>query len=363
MPKTQTGSVVKRSKRNYGARYYDDQGVRKYQGGFETQTAAESWLRTKVDEVLARKRGDLPHPGELPTVDQLIDSFLATHEVDPATLNKLKYELAHARRKFGTARIDELRPLELSEWRTTLPPRTRHQPFGALKQVLESAVTLGLLQANPCGRIKNRRTKLDEDREIRPFESWAEVEAIADELPDHYRAIPIVLVGTGLRPEELYGLERRDVDRKNGILNVERVFTQGSLKPCKKSDRQRRRVPLRAKVLEAIDSLPTRIDTPVLFATKNGDRIKHPTFRLRYWTPALKAAGIDHRSVYTTRHTFAAWSIRAGVQLFYLSRIMGTSVAQIDATYGHLVPDSEEYLRGLLDTFDQQRGTAHELHR
>ena len=36
-------------------------------------------------------------------------------------------------------------------------------------------------------------------------------------------------------------------------------------------------------------------------------------------------------------------------------RIMGTSVAQIDATYGHLVPDSEEYLRGLLDTFDAER--------
>jgi len=41
-----------------------------------------------------------------------------------------------------------------------------------------------------------------------------------------------------------------------------------------------------------------------------------------------------------------------GVQLFYLSRIMGTSVTQIDATYGHLVPDSEEYLRGLLDAYD-----------
>jgi hypothetical protein len=25
---------------------------------------------------------------------------------------------------------------------------------------------------------------------------------------------------------------------------------------------------------------------------------------------------------------------------------------QIDATYGHLVPDSEEYLRGLLDGYD-----------
>ena len=32
--------------------------------------------------------------------------------------------------------------------------------------------------------------------------------------------------------------------------------------------------------------------------------------------------------------------------------LMGTSVAQIDATFGHLVPDSEEYLRGLLDSYD-----------
>ena len=31
---------------------------------------------------------------------------------------------------------------------------------------------------------------------------------------------------------------------------------------------------------------------------------------------------------------------------------MGTSVAQLDATYGHLLPDSEDYLRGLLDNYD-----------
>lgn len=33
---------------------------------------------------------------------------------------------------------------------------------------------------------------------------------------------------------------------------------------------------------------------------------------------------------------------------------MGTSVRQIDATYGHLVPDSEEYLRGPLDDYDSR---------
>jgi hypothetical protein len=41
------------------------------------------------------------------------------------------------------------------------------------------------------------------------------------------------------------------------------------------------------------------------------------------------------------------------VQLFYLSRVMGTSVAMIGATYGHLVSDSDDYLRRLLvDSYD-----------
>lgn len=72
--------------------------------------------------------------------------------------------------------------------------------------------------------------------------------------------------------------------------------------------------------------------------------------------PAAAVGGRERLAAACTycRHTFASWAIRAGVQLFYLSRIMGTSVAQIDQTYGHLVPDSEEYLRGLLDTFDSR---------
>jgi integrase len=55
---------------------------------------------------------------------------------------------------------------------------------------------------------------------------------------------------------------------------------------------------------------------------------------------------------YSMRHTFASFGIAAGVSLFYLARLMGSSVEQIDRTYGHLLPESEDYLRGLLDTYD-----------
>ncbi len=86
-----------------------------------------------------------------------------------------------------------------------------------------------------------------------------------------------------------------------------------------------------------------------------GDRGGHLTlhdWRRDEWTPALESAGLPHRGPYAMRHTFASFAIAAGVSLFYLARLMGTSVEQIDRTYGHLLPESRAYLRGLLDAYD-----------
>jgi integrase len=71
--------------------------------------------------------------------------------------------------------------------------------------------------------------------------------------------------------------------------------------------------------------------------------------------PALRAAGLEHRRIYDLRHTFASWALRDGVSLFYLSKVMGTSIAQLDATYGHFVEDSEEHIRRLMDAGDARR--------
>ena len=45
------------------------------------------------------------------------------------------------------------------------------------------------------------------------------------------------------------------------------------------------------------------------------------------------------------------FAIAAGVSLFEIARFMGTSVDQIDRTYGHLLPDSIERARQSLDRF------------
>jgi integrase len=68
--------------------------------------------------------------------------------------------------------------------------------------------------------------------------------------------------------------------------------------------------------------------------------------------------GHSTHSPYALRHTYASWAIAAGIGLFELSRLMGTSVEQIDRTYGHLLPDSLDRARVARDAFaarDEER--------
>ncbi len=135
-------------------------------------------------------------------------------------------------------------------------------------------------------------------------------------------------------------------------------FAKSRLKPYPKTERSRRRIPLRAKVLDALGELSAREGT--LFPSADGGRIDIDKFRSREWAPALKAAGLPHRRIYDMRHTFATWSLAAGMSIFTLSRRMGTSVQMIDRTYGHLAQDAEDQDRGLLDVYDAANGgTGH----
>jgi integrase len=89
----------------------------------------------------------------------------------------------------------------------------------------------------------------------------------------------------------------------------------------------------------------------LLFPGNRGSYLNLHGWRRDEWTPAVKGGGLEHRSPYALRHTFAAFSIAAGVPLFELSRFMGTLVTQIEKTYGHLLPDSLERARTALDSF------------
>jgi integrase len=58
------------------------------------------------------------------------------------------------------------------------------------------------------------------------------------------------------------------------------------------------------------------------------------------------------------RHTFASFAIAAGIPTFEIARIMGTSIEQIEKTYGHLLPDALERGRAALEAFDSRTSNS-----
>ena len=53
------------------------------------------------------------------------------------------------------------------------------------------------------------------------------------------------------------------------------------------------------------------------------------------WRPALELAGLDYRAPYNLRHTFAYWTLRAGVPIATVAREMGhTTTEQTFKVYG-----------------------------
>jgi integrase len=229
-------------------------------------------------------------------------------------------------------------------------PETMHGAHRALRQVLAAAVRWQWIERNVALDVKNPQHPKPE---FVPFNDWDEVDAVAAELGP-FGPIAVFCVGTGVRPEEAFGADWSDVDLEAGVFTITRAYAKAKLKTYAKTVRSRRRVPIRAKVIASLESLPAR--EGILFPTVGGGRIDINNWRSREWTPALKAAGVEHRRIYDMRHTFATWSLAAGMSIFTLARRMGTSVPVIDATYGHLAIDADGNDRDLLDAYDAARG-------
>ena len=347
MPAEQAGSVYKTA-RGYGLRWYDERGARRRQAGFASRSEARAWFR---DVESKRMRGEVVQRPPV-TLRAHVDRYLEVHAAtrDPNTIRVLRERLRRPVTDFGDRQLREFERMagELATWQTKLPERSRYGVMQALRQALEAGVRWGDMEKNPAKLAGSNPPP--PPRGVQTF-TLEEIGKIATELGRVYGPMIRFAAATGMRPEEWAAIERQDVDRGAGVVHVARTHVEGVTKAYGKTSASVREVPLSALALAALDAVPARLDTRLVFYGPRGAHVNLRNFRRREWHPALEAAGVPPRRIYDLRSTFASQALAAGVSVFELARIMGTSVRMIERHYGTLLQGSGDAIRGKLDAY------------
>jgi integrase len=356
MPPTQQGQAYRLAPGRWGLRYYDAAGVRRRQSPFPSKSAALKHYRDVIEPQLRGEPAALP---EL-TLAELVELYLQRHgaSVRSRTIATLRERLAHAVRAFGDVPLRDLERMsgEIATWQARLPERSRYGVVQALRQTLGAAVRWGYMQRNPATLAGRNRQPAP--RAVRVF-TRTELDAIGAELSPAYAMLPLFAAATGLRPEEWQALERRDVDRRGRALNVLRTVSDGEVVELGKTSGARRQVPLSRRALATLDAIPPRLDSPLVFPAPRGGLLNLDNWRRREWAPAIEAAGVRRPArIYDLRSTFASDALAAGVSVFELARIMGTSVRMVERHYGALLDGAGAGIAGRLDALDAERDRA-----
>ena len=157
------------------------------------------------------------------------------------------------------------------------------------------------------------------------------------------------MIMTGMSASELTGLRRCDVLTDH--ITVRDKIANGVESQRLKTAYRDRQLPLTAALRERLGVLEDRTKGNYLVT-----RPEEQTFTARvFWTAwknALKRAGLRERKPYTTRHTFAVWSLVVGIHPTRLARLMGHGSKQmVYEVYGDYVEGVEqdaEAIRGYL---------------
>lgn len=139
--------------------------------------------------------------------------------------------------------------------------------------------------------------------------------------------IVMILIYSGLRINELFGVRKADVH-----LDGQTPHMIGGEKTDAGRDRM---IPIALPVLHHVRALMQE-PGEYLVSNAQGGRKSYHNFREREYYPLLERLGLPKRTLHTTRHTFASMMVEAGARPEDLQKIMGHTDYSVTANvYNH----------------------------
>ncbi len=144
-----------------------------------------------------------------------------------------------------------------------------------------------------------------------------------------------------LQPTSVLGGLRKE-DITGDFINLSSSYVLGEDKKSLKTAFRKLQIFITRAIRERLDQLHTLPDSPFLVTMTDGRRFNSSGL-CKIWKKAVEAAGIPSMTSYSTRHSFAAWSLIIGINPLRLVKLMGHASKQmVYEVYGNYVEGLEE---------------------
>jgi integrase len=234
---------------------------------FEKRSGAERWLANeerRVEQadnlsewVPPSSKADIirSHKAALTVADYARQWLESNTELRPGT--RVLYEALlrlHIVPGVGGVRIDRLTRQQVETWwASTEQKRIHHQAYALLRTILKRATEDGVIRENPC--LVRGAGKPSREKNLDPL-TPAQVQAIADHMPDRWRIGVMLAAWCGLRSGEVRELRRGDLDLKRGLLSITRATARAGKRivvGAPKTDAGIRTIPIPSGIVTALE--------------------------------------------------------------------------------------------------------------
>lgn len=346
---------ISRRKGQWLARYRLTAGGPQTTRTFTRKVDAQRWLDETTASIVTSQYVD-PKAGRL-TVQEYAEQWRAAQVHREGTVVQVEGVLRrHVYPVIGDRPLGSVLPSDVQalvkRMSLTLSPASVGVAHRIVSTIFKSAVSDRRIASSPC--LGTRLPKV-ERRTVEPI-STDEVLALMQAVPDRYRAMVLLAVGTGMRQGEVFGLtlDRVDFLRRSATVNRQLVGISGR-EPYfgpPKTAASVRVIPLPQVIVDALAAHLAAFpvgDEGLVFTNAAGDMMRRSNFGTM-WGRATREAGLEGLHFHDLRHYYASLLIRHGESVKTVQARLGhANAAETLDTYSHLWPDSDDRTREAVD--------------
>lgn len=350
-------SIQKRPNGMWRARYLDPLTGKEVAGHFKYRDpdnkvprspgrrqgdSAKEWLAEKNAAIVTGTYVDLNHAKT--TVGEWADRWLEGYAVNRAsTVRQASVHIKVIKATFQKRPLKDIKASEVKSWivklQQTYAPSTVYALHRRLSQLFSDAVHDGLIPRSPI----SRRTSPPTPKQRPYVATTAQVWALHDALPAHFR--PVVLLGAfaGLRAAEIAALRVSDVDFMRGIITPAIQYPDLELK----TEMSKTPIPIPHELALELNRVPASWGSTTLVVGAYGRPVTPTTLDVAFKTARGTVEGLPEGfRIHDLRHYFASLLIAAGLDVKVVqTRLRHTSAKTTLDVYGHMWPDKDESAR------------------